>query len=119
MADGAGEPSRSRAKGARRRTRILQRLPNASRKITTAPPLPGGRLMQRPSKLSLRGSIGGRLEHRAHRLAKTRLAAHHARHDSGVPDKVVERFEQGVELRFRSAPLVDQAMTKARDTSAC
>jgi hypothetical protein len=91
---------------------VLDLLPNAPVRSRSVMPLPGGRLLQTLMEMPLRGAFGDRLDRSTRALVKRRLAAHHARYAEAVPAKVLERFEQGAELRFHGAPLVDSAMQR-------
>jgi predicted nucleotidyltransferase len=84
-------------------------LPNASARGEKAMPIPLGRTLQWLLELPFRGALGDRLERRAHRLALRRLAVHHSGFGSAVPEKVSQRFEADMELRFHGGTLIERA----------
>jgi predicted nucleotidyltransferase len=93
-------------------------LPNATPRGDKAAPIPFGRVLQWLLELPFRGAVGDRLDRRAHGLALRRLTVHHARFGSPFPEKVKQRFEADVELRFHGRMLIERATERYTERRA-
>ena len=79
-------------------------LPNARSAPTMVGSLLGGAALQWICECPFRGWLGDRLDRMLAPVSLSRLKAHHGARCEAVPEKVLQAFQDDIELRFHSAP---------------